>query len=91
MLLVIDDLIHGSVVTNDPARLLAAGTLVWLGNSLSFSLLYWLIDSGSVLPRADRPAARSGAPFVLRRARADRRRLSSSGRREAYIRVRRHA
>jgi uncharacterized membrane protein len=42
----IDDLIHGSAVTNDPARLLAVGALVWLGNNLSFSLLYWLIDSG---------------------------------------------
>ena len=42
----IDDLIHGSAVTNDPARLLAAGALVWLGNNLSFALLYWLLDSG---------------------------------------------
>jgi hypothetical protein len=37
--LVIDDLTHGSVVTNDPVRLLAAGALVWLGNNMSFSLL----------------------------------------------------
>src|SRR4029453_10240303 len=42
----LDDLIHGSAVTNDPARLLAVGALVWLRNILSFSLLYWLIDSG---------------------------------------------
>lgn len=48
----INDLIHGSVVTNDPARLLAAGALVWLGNNLSFSLLYWLIDSGGPTMRA---------------------------------------
>jgi hypothetical protein len=48
----IDDLIHGSVLTNDPARLLAAGALVWLGNNLSFSLLYWLIDSGGPIMRA---------------------------------------
>ena len=48
----IDDLIHGSAVTNDPARLLAAGALVWLGNNLSFSLLYWLIDSGGPIMRA---------------------------------------
>jgi hypothetical protein len=48
----IDDLIHGSAVTNDPARLLAVGALVWLGNNLSFSLLYWLIDSGGPSMRA---------------------------------------
>jgi hypothetical protein len=48
----IDDLIHGSAVTNDPARLLAAGALVRLGNNLSFSLLYWLIDSGGPSMRA---------------------------------------
>jgi len=35
----IDDLINGSAVTDDRARLLAAGALVWLGNNLSFSLL----------------------------------------------------
>ncbi len=51
----IDDLIHGSALTNDPARLLAAGALVWLGNSLSFSLLYWLIDSGGPSLRAQQP------------------------------------
>jgi len=48
----IGDLIHGSAVTNDPARLLAVGALVWLGNNLSFSLLYWLIDSGGPSMRA---------------------------------------
>jgi hypothetical protein len=51
----VDDLIHGSAVTNDPARLLAAGALVWLGNNLSFSLLYWLLDSGGPIMRAHRP------------------------------------
>ena len=51
----IDDLIHGSAVTNDPARLLATGALVWLGNNLSFSLLYWLIDSGGPIMRARQP------------------------------------
>ena len=50
----INDLIHGSAVTNDPARLLAAGALVWLGNNLSFSLLYWLLDSGGPSTRAQR-------------------------------------
>ena len=51
----IDDLIHGSALTNDPARLLAVGALVWLGNNLSFSLLYWLIDSGGPIMRARQP------------------------------------
>ena len=46
------DLIEGSAVTNDPARLLATGALVWLGNNLSFALLYWLIDSGGPTMRA---------------------------------------
>lgn len=46
------DLIQGSAVTNDPARLLATGALVWLGNNLSFSLLYWLIDGGGPSMRA---------------------------------------
>jgi len=48
----IDDLIHGSALTNDPAHLLAAGALVWLGNNLSFALLYWLIASGGPGMRA---------------------------------------
>jgi uncharacterized membrane protein len=48
----IDDLIHGSALTNEPAHLLAAGALVWLGNNLSFALLYWLIDSGGPSMRA---------------------------------------
>jgi uncharacterized membrane protein len=48
----IDDLIRGSALTNDPAHLLAAGALVWLGNNLSFALLYWLIDSGGPSMRA---------------------------------------
>ncbi len=39
-------------------QLLASGGLVWLGNNLSFALLYWLIDSGG-------PVARSRKPFPL--------------------------
>jgi len=52
----IEDLIHGSPLTNDPALLLAAGALAWLGNNLSFSLLYWLIDSGGPIMRAWHPS-----------------------------------
>jgi len=48
-------LITGSKVTQDPGPLLAAGTLVWLGNTLAFALLYWLIDGGGPITRARRP------------------------------------
>jgi hypothetical protein len=50
--LLVYDLIKGSGVTNSPAELLASGALVWLGNNLSFALLYWLIDSGGPVARA---------------------------------------
>jgi hypothetical protein len=48
----VDDLIRGKGVSNSPSQLLATGATVWLGNNLSFALLYWLIDGGG-------PAARS--------------------------------
>jgi hypothetical protein len=44
--LLVDDLIRGTGVSNSPSRLLATGAVVWLGNNLSFALLYWLIDAG---------------------------------------------
>jgi hypothetical protein len=46
------DLIEGTGVSNSPTELLASGGLVWLGNNLSFALLYWLIDSGGPLARS---------------------------------------
>jgi hypothetical protein len=46
----VDDLIRGVGVSESPSELLAAGAVVWLGNNLSFALLYWLMDSGG--PRA---------------------------------------
>jgi hypothetical protein len=49
--LLIYDLIKGLGVTNSPSELLASGALVWLGNNLSFALLYWLIDSGGPIAR----------------------------------------
>ncbi len=48
-------LITGSKVTQDPGPLLAAGTLVWLGNTLAFALLYWLMDGGGPIARARQP------------------------------------
>jgi uncharacterized membrane protein len=50
------DLIEAEGVTQSPTKLLASGGLVWLGNNLSFALLYWLIDSGGPLARVRRPA-----------------------------------
>jgi hypothetical protein len=44
--LLVDDLIRGTGVSNKPSELLATGAVVWLGNNLSFALLYWLIDAG---------------------------------------------
>jgi hypothetical protein len=54
--LLVYDLIEGTGVTQSAGKLLAAGGLVWLGNNLSFSLLYWLIDSGGPITRRRRPA-----------------------------------
>ena len=50
--LLIYDLIKGKGVTNDPSELLASGALIWLGNNLSFALLYWLLDSGGPIARS---------------------------------------
>ena len=47
----IDDLIRGGRVTASASALLASGALVWLGNSLIFGLLYWLLDSGGPVAR----------------------------------------
>jgi uncharacterized membrane protein len=54
--LLVYDLIKGRGVTNSPSELLASGALVWLGNNLSFALLYWLIDSGGPIARMQRPS-----------------------------------
>ena len=53
--ILIYDLIAGAEVTQSPGKLLAAGALVWLGNNVSFALLYWLIDSGGPVARSRRP------------------------------------
>lgn len=47
----IDDLITGGRVTASASPLLVSGALVWMGNSLIFGLLYWLLDSGGPLAR----------------------------------------
>ena len=50
--LLIRDLIDGTGEANDASELLASGGLVWLGNNVSFGLLYWLIDSGGPVARS---------------------------------------
>jgi hypothetical protein len=54
--LLIYDLIKGIGITESPTQLLATGGLVWLGNNISFALLYWLLDSGGPRARARNPA-----------------------------------
>jgi hypothetical protein len=51
--LLVHDLIKGTGVANSPSRLLATGTLVWLGNNLGFALLYWLLDGGGPTARLE--------------------------------------
>ncbi|HEY7561418.1 MAG TPA: hypothetical protein VH650_04510 [Gaiellaceae bacterium] len=45
------DLIRGGEVTESADSLLASGALIWLGNLIVFSLLYWLLDSGGPYAR----------------------------------------
>ncbi len=47
----VTDLIEGGKATESASTLLASGALIWLGNSLVFGLLYWLLDSGGPLAR----------------------------------------
>jgi hypothetical protein len=53
----VDDLIRGEGVANSPSELLASGAVVWLGNIVSFALLYWLIDGGGPIARSRQSAA----------------------------------
>ena len=50
----ITDLIRGGKVTESANSLLSSGALIWLGNVLAFSLLYWLLDAGGPLARYQR-------------------------------------
>lgn len=47
----ITELVRGGKVTQEATSLLASGALIWLGNVLVFSLLYWLLDSGGPYAR----------------------------------------
>jgi hypothetical protein len=54
--ILVNDLIKGEGVTNSPSELLASGAVVWLGNNLSFGMLYWLMDSGGPIARSRDPS-----------------------------------
>jgi hypothetical protein len=47
----VSDLVRGVGVSKDAGDLLLTGAIVWLGNNLSFALLYWLMDGGGPLAR----------------------------------------
>lgn len=49
------DLVQGHGVSQSPTKLLASGALVWVGNNLSFAMLYWLMDGGGPLARYHNP------------------------------------
>lgn len=47
-------LIQGGAITSSASELLYAGAVVWTGNVVAFSLLYWELDSGGAAARAHR-------------------------------------
>jgi hypothetical protein len=53
--LLVYDLVKGHGVSQSASKLLVSGGLVWLGNNLSFGMLYWLMDSGGPLARMRDP------------------------------------
>jgi hypothetical protein len=53
--LLIYDLIKGHGVSQSATKLLASGALVWVGNNVSFGMLYWLMDSGGPIARVRNP------------------------------------
>jgi uncharacterized membrane protein len=57
------ELLAGEAVTRSADELLAAGTLVWLGNNVVFGLLYWQFDGGGALARARQPRAHPDFAF----------------------------
>jgi len=49
--ILVSDLVRGEEVTEQASTLLVSGALIWLGNVVAFSLLYWFFDSGGPLAR----------------------------------------
>ena len=54
--LLVYDLIGDHGVANSAPQLLATGALVWVGNNLSFGMLYWFMDGGGPIARTLDPA-----------------------------------
>ena len=54
--LLIDGLVHGSPQTSSASDLLEAGSIVWLSNTIAFTLLYWELDGGGAAARAHEPS-----------------------------------
>ena len=50
-IVLITDLIEGGKSTDSAGNLLASGAVIWLGNCLVFSLIYWQLDGGGPLAR----------------------------------------
>jgi uncharacterized membrane protein len=46
------DLVKGGPETNDATVLLVTGAVIWVGNNIAFSLLYWELDCGGPAVRA---------------------------------------
>jgi len=53
--LLVYDLVKGTGVSTSADTLLATGAVVWLGNTLAFGMLFWLIDSGGPVARSVDP------------------------------------
>ncbi len=49
--LLVYDLVKGTGVSTSATKLLATGAVVWLGNTLAFGMLFWLMDSGGPVTR----------------------------------------
>jgi len=52
--LLVYHLVSGAEVTEAAGTLLGVGALVYFGNNVAFALLYWLMDGGGPLSRANR-------------------------------------
>jgi hypothetical protein len=52
--LLLYDIVEGKGQANSARDLLATGALAWLGNNLAFAMLYWLMDGGGPIARAQR-------------------------------------
>jgi hypothetical protein len=59
----IAELIDGGAAVDSAGELLAAGSLVWASNNVSFSLLYWELDSVGAAARADQIPAQLDFAF----------------------------